>query len=214
MRRSDGSDGQSDEDAESRDGSMSRRGFIAGAGAVAASAAVATQVHAGEGLPVQSQHLGENEALIRLNINGKNARLKVDPRVTLLDAVRERLELTGTKKGCDRGQCGACTVHVDGVSVLSCLTLAVAVDGQRVTTIEGLAHGDELHPLQRAFIERDGFQCGFCTSGQLMAGAALAQQDTRQVAKISEAMSGNLCRCGAYPSIVQAVRDTERAEHR
>ncbi|MEV4317407.1 (2Fe-2S)-binding protein [Actinocrispum sp. NPDC049592] len=140
-------------------------------------------------------------------LNGKPQTLTVDPRVTLLDALRERLHQTGTKKGCDRGQCGACTVHIDGRRVVSCLTLAVTVRGKQVTTIEGLAEGETLHPVQEAFIACDAFQCGFCTSGQIMSAAAvIAEGRARTDAEISEAMSGNICRCGAYPNIVAAIR--------
>jgi xanthine dehydrogenase YagT iron-sulfur-binding subunit len=130
----------------------------------------------------------------------------VDPRTTLLDVLRERLGMTGTKKGCDMGACGACTVHVDGRRVVSCLTLAAMAEGKSVTTIEGLAHGDELHPMQAAFIEHDGFQCGYCTSGQIMSAVALvAEGRATSDANIREFMSGNLCRCGAYPNIVAAI---------
>lgn len=140
-------------------------------------------------------------------VNGRVTRLRLDPRVTLLDALRDRVGLTGTKKGCDRGQCGACTVHVDGRRVLSCLTLAGSVDGRQVTTIEGLARGDDLHPVQQAFLDHDGFQCGFCTSGQIMSAVAvLCEGHTRSAAEVRELMSGNLCRCGAYGAIVDAVR--------
>jgi xanthine dehydrogenase YagT iron-sulfur-binding subunit len=140
-------------------------------------------------------------------LNDKPVTLTIDARVTLLDAIRERLHLTGTKKGCDRGQCGACTVHVDGRRVVSCLTLAATVRGKRVTTIEGLADGEHLHPVQQAFIECDGFQCGFCTSGQIMSAAAVLKEGhARSDDEIREAMSGNICRCGAYPNIVAAIR--------
>ena len=144
---------------------------------------------------------------VSLKVNGKNETLRIDPRVTLLDALRDRIQLTGTKKGCDHGQCGACTVHIDGKSVLSCLTLAVMARGKEITTIEGLAKGDELHPVQEAFIACDGFQCGYCTSGQIMSAVACIQDghigsDT----EIREFMSGNLCRCGAYPNIVDAIK--------
>ena len=144
---------------------------------------------------------------VSLKVNGKNETLRIDPRVTLLDALRDRIQLTGTKKGCDHGQCGACTVHIDGRSVLSCLTLAVMARGKEITTIEGLAKGDELHPVQEAFIACDGFQCGYCTSGQIMSAVACIQDghigsDT----EIREFMSGNLCRCGAYPNIVDAIK--------
>ncbi|WP_323374081.1 (2Fe-2S)-binding protein [Plantactinospora alkalitolerans] len=148
---------------------------------------------------------------MRLVVNGRAERLQVDSRVTLLDALRERLALTGSKKGCDRGQCGACTVHVDGRRVLSCLTLAVATAGRRVTTVEGLADGDRLHPMQQAFIDCDAFQCGFCTSGQIMSAVALVDEGhTHSDDEIREHMSGNICRCGAYDNIVAAVRTARR----
>ncbi|MCT9929836.1 (2Fe-2S)-binding protein [Planotetraspora sp. A-T 1434] len=144
---------------------------------------------------------------VAFTVNGKGERLRVDPRITLLDALRERLELTGTKKGCDRGQCGACTVHVDGRRVLSCLTLVATMDGKRLTTIEGLAKGDRLHPVQQAFIDCDGFQCGFCTPGQIMSAVAVLREGhAKSDEEIREAMSGNICRCGAYPNIVEAVK--------
>jgi xanthine dehydrogenase YagT iron-sulfur-binding subunit len=148
---------------------------------------------------------------LRLDINGQVHDLEVEPRVTLLDALRERLGLTGTKKGCDQGQCGACTVHVNGQRVLACLTLAAQVEGREVTTIEGL--GDtELHPVQAAFLERDAFQCGYCTPGQIMSAVACIREGhAGSDAEIREYMSGNLCRCGAYPNIVAAVRDAAAA---
>jgi xanthine dehydrogenase YagT iron-sulfur-binding subunit len=137
---------------------------------------------------------------VSLVVNGATVRLTLDPRVTLLDAVRERLRLTGTKKGCDHGQCGACTVHVDGRRVLACLTLAAAVQGRSITTIEGLASGDRLHPVQEAFIEHDAMQCGFCTPGMVMSCAALVERNARPTLEdVRAATSGNLCRCGTYP---------------
>lgn len=149
-----------------------------------------------------------NRMKIRLDINGNSETLEIDPRVTLLDALREHVGLTGTKKGCDQGQCGACTVHVDGQRVLSCLTLAAQVEGRVVTTIEGLSGPDEgLHPVQEAFLEQDAFQCGYCTPGQIMSAVACIREGhAGSDDEIREYMSGNLCRCGAYPHIVAAVR--------
>src|SRR5882724_5880342 len=140
---------------------------------------------------------------VSLTVNGRSRTIAVEARTTLLDALRDILALSGTKKGCDRGECGACTVHVDGRRVLSCMTLALLAEGREITTIEGLANGEGLHALQSAFIEHDAFQCGFCTPGQIMSAAALPSepiQDSEDA--IREAMSGNICRCGAYPNIV------------
>ena len=144
---------------------------------------------------------------VMLKVNGIQQRLRIDPRVTLLDALRDRLGLTGAKKGCDHGQCGACTVHIGGRRVLSCLTLAASANGKDVTTVEGLEKDGELHPVQEAFVSRDGFQCGFCTSGQIMSAVALLREGrARTDDEIREAMSGNICRCGAYGNIVDAVK--------
>jgi xanthine dehydrogenase YagT iron-sulfur-binding subunit len=146
---------------------------------------------------------------LALQINGTPRTVRVDAETSLLDALRERLGLTGTKKGCDRGQCGACTVLVNGRRILSCLTLAAMHAGDAVTTIEGLSAGAELHPLQRAFVAHDAFQCGFCTSGQILSALGLiAEGRTGDDDAIREGMSGNLCRCGAYPNIVDAIRST------
>lgn len=149
---------------------------------------------------------------IELTINGKPYRLEVESWVSLLDLLRDRLRLTGTKKGCDQGQCGACTVLVNGTRINSCLTLAVMQDGAEVTTVEGLAGGERLHPLQQAFIDRDAFQCGYCTPGQLCSAVALldelgTEETAPDAAVVKELMSGNVCRCGAYPQITQAVLD-------
>ncbi len=170
----------------------------------------------------------ENAVKVVMKINGATQSLNVDSRTVLLDALRERLELTGTKKGCDQGQCGACTVLIDGRRVLSCLTLAATCEGRSVTTVEGLAKGDQLHPMQAAFIKHDAFQCGYCTPGQLCSAVALLQEAkigdashvTRNVGnlapnlklsdeEIGERMSGNICRCGAYPGIVAAIREVQ-----
>jgi xanthine dehydrogenase YagT iron-sulfur-binding subunit len=152
---------------------------------------------------------------LTLRVNGRDQRVTVDARVTLLDLLRERLHLTGTKKGCNFGECGACTVHLDGRRVNACLVLAAAADGREVTTIEGLALGDELSTVQRAFIDHDGFQCGFCTPGQVMSAVALiAEGHAGSDAEIREWMSGNLCRCSAYPQIVEAVKAAAAATAR
>ena len=148
---------------------------------------------------------------VTLRVNGVEHTLHVAPWTTLLDALRLQLDLTGTKKGCDHGQCGACTVLIDGRPIVSCLTLAAMKDGAEITTIEGLAQGDTLHPLQQAFIEHDAFQCGYCTPGQICSAAGLiAAGKARTVDDIRELMSGNICRCGAYPNIVAAIQQAMR----
>lgn len=148
---------------------------------------------------------------LQLEVNGKSYTLQVEPRVTLLDLLREQLHLTGSKKGCDYGQCGACTVLVDGKGVLSCLSLAVMQNGKKVTTIEGLQNGDDLHPMQEAFIKYDGFQCGYCTPGQIMSAVACIHEGhANSDNEIREYMSGNICRCGAYPNIVDAIKDVAK----
>jgi xanthine dehydrogenase YagT iron-sulfur-binding subunit len=149
---------------------------------------------------------------LELTVNGETYALELEPRVSLLDALREHLRLTGTKKGCDQGTCGACTVWVDGRRVLACLTLAVACEGREVTTIEGLAAGGELHPMQQAFIEHDAFQCGYCTPGQIMSAVKLLEEGNASTDEaIAESMSGNLCRCAAYPNIRAAIRHVRDA---
>jgi xanthine dehydrogenase YagT iron-sulfur-binding subunit len=150
---------------------------------------------------------------VSLTVNGVAREVALDdPRVTLLDLLRERLELTGTKKGCDRGQCGACTVHVDGRRINACLTLALSCDGAEILTIEGLAQGGTLHPVQTAFIAYDGFQCGFCTPGQIMSAVGLLQEGQAgdDPERVRECMSGNLCRCGAYAGITAAILEAQR----
>ncbi|WP_420155411.1 (2Fe-2S)-binding protein [Siphonobacter sp.] len=148
---------------------------------------------------------------LKLEINGVKHTLNVEPRTTLLDLLREQLHLTGTKKGCDYGQCGACTVHSDGQRINSCLTLAITEEGKKITTIEGLAKGDTLHPMQEAFVKHDGFQCGYCTPGQIMSAVACIREGhANSEEEIREYMSGNICRCGAYPNIVDAIMEVKK----
>lgn len=154
---------------------------------------------------------GPEAVEVKLSVNGVTHVLRIEPRVSLLDALRERMDLMGTKKGCDQGACGACTVHVDGRRVVSCLTLAIACEGRAVTTIEGLADG-ALHPMQQAFVRNDAFQCGYCTPGQIMSAVALLEEGhAADDAEIREWMSGNLCRCATYPNIRQAIREVRDA---
>lgn len=148
---------------------------------------------------------------LQIEVNGIQHKLSVEPRVTLLDLLREQLHLTGTKKGCDYGQCGACTVHVNGKRVLSCMSLAIMQDGKKVSTIEGLAKGDDLHPMQQAFIKHEGMQCGYCTPGQIMSAIACVREGhANDEDEIRQYMSGNICRCGAYPNIVDAVMEVKQ----
>jgi xanthine dehydrogenase YagT iron-sulfur-binding subunit len=190
---------------------LTRRRFFGAAAAASAGIAVANPVAdpipaIAEPSPVRLTETTGSTVSVSCTVNGTAQTLSIDPRVTLLDALRERLDLTGTKKGCDRGQCGACTVHVNGRRVLSCLTLAATVDGQQVTTVEGLASGNTLNPVQQAFMDNDGMQCGFCTSGQVMSAVALIKEGHANSAdEIREWMSGNICRCGCYSNIVDAV---------
>jgi xanthine dehydrogenase YagT iron-sulfur-binding subunit len=197
----------------SREAGSSRRHFISQLAALSAGLGVAAPISRGasqtnptENAPDQSPE--ENSLVdVTLRVNGTTRKLRVDPRVTLLDALRERLDLVGTKKGCDQGACGACTVLVDGTRVVSCLTLAVMAQGKEITTIEGLAKGDELHPVQAAFVTCDGFQCGYCTPGQIMSAVGcIRESHTKSDTEIREFMSGNICRCGAYPNIVDAIK--------
>jgi xanthine dehydrogenase YagT iron-sulfur-binding subunit len=199
---------------------LTRRTFIA-------TAAIASAVGTPEA-EAQTGSPSSHRVPCSLTINGAKQHLDIEPRVTLLDLLREHLHLTGTKKGCDHGQCGACTVLVDGQRILSCLALAIGNDGASVTTIEGLASGNQLHPMQAAFLEHDGFQCGFCTSGQICSAIAMLEEARSGVpsaaskdlshsspveltdVEIRERMAGNICRCGAYPNIVAAIRSVDR----
>ncbi len=202
------------ENTDSRSPLMpSRREFVTTA--LAAALALAAAPLAAKAEPVAERlaspmpdHPDVMAANVTLRVNGRPVPMTIEPRVTLLDALREYAGLTGTKKGCDHGQCGACTVHVNGRRQLSCLTFAVMHQGDEITTVEGLAHGDTLHPMQAAFITHDGFQCGYCTSGQIMSATALLKEPCgASDADVKECMSGNLCRCGAYPGIVAAIQD-------
>ena len=187
-------------------GRVSRRSFISGLGA--AGLVVSAAPLAMASAPEDMQEGAEAATGVTLLVNGKKYEMgALEARVTLLDALRERLYLTGTKKGCDHGQCGACTVHVDGRRVNSCLTLAVMVSGKEVTTVEGLGQPGNLHPMQAAFVEHDGYQCGYCTSGQIMSAVALLKEPIGPSDEdVQHAMAGNICRCGAYPNIVAAVQ--------
>lgn len=192
---------------------VTRRSFLSQVGAAGVAAASAplvarTQSPAAPAeMPIATTEKIENAVLITLSVNGKSVRVEVDPRTTLLDGLRETLSLTGTKKGCDHGQCGACTVHVNGRRINSCLTLAIMHEGDAITTIEGLGEPDNLHPMQASFVEHDGYQCGYCTSGQIMSAVALLKEPCGAAdTDVKELMSGNICRCGAYPNIVAAIQ--------
>ena len=188
----------------------SRRSFLKKSTALAALAAISPAiVKAGENDEKIAAYF--EKIPLQIEVNGVAHSLSVEPRVTLLDFLREQLSLTGTKKGCDHGQCGACTVHADGKRILSCLSLAVMQEGKKITTIEGLAKGDELHPMQEAFIVHDGLQCGYCTPGQIMSAVAcITEGHANSEDEIREFMSGNICRCGAYPNIVTAIMKVKK----
>jgi xanthine dehydrogenase YagT iron-sulfur-binding subunit len=180
-----------------------RRAVVAGGAVVP----IAMSMSSGAAAQSPPSAGGPASVAVSLTVNGRRHALTLDPRSSLLDVLREQLDLTGTKKGCDQGQCGACTVLVDGRRVVSCLTLAVMKDGASITTIEGLAKDGTLHPLQQAFIDHDAFQCGYCTPGQICSAAGLiAEGKARTAAEIRELMSGNICRCGAYSNIVAAIQ--------
>src|SRR5678816_3722302 len=185
-----------------------RRDFLRAMGSTAAAAVVTgCAVAADSRTAIADAPNIEGAVPITLRINGKDHNLRVDPRATLLDCIRETVALSGTKKGCDHGQCGACTVHVNGRRVSSCLSLALMHDGAEITTIEGLGTPDALHPMQAAFLAHDGYQCGYCTSGQIMSAVALLKEPCGpEDAAVKELMSGNICRCGAYANIVAAIQ--------
>jgi xanthine dehydrogenase YagT iron-sulfur-binding subunit len=209
----------SDDDPQSCPPDPTRRKFLLTTGSSVAGSLVTAYVPA-----LANSTAGENDSAaaragptiegaipITLRINGKDHQLRIDPRTTLLDCIRETVALTGTKKGCDHGQCGACTVHVNGRRVNSCLTLALMHDGEEITTIEGLGTPDVLHPMQAAFVAHDGYQCGYCTSGQIMSAVALLKEPCGpDDASVKELMSGNICRCGAYPNIVAAIQQVRK----
>jgi xanthine dehydrogenase YagT iron-sulfur-binding subunit len=196
----------------------SRRKFLKSTGTTAAAGVISAYLPAhasGAVEPTRESEVShstvEGAVPITLRINGKDHKLNIDPRTTLLDCIRETIALTGTKKGCDHGQCGACTVHVNGKRVLSCLNLALMHDGHEITTIEGLGTPDALHPMQKAFLECDGYQCGYCTSGQIMSAVALLKEPCGpDDASVKELMSGNICRCGAYANIVTAIQQVRK----
>ncbi|MDP9268497.1 MAG: 2Fe-2S iron-sulfur cluster-binding protein [Acidobacteriota bacterium] len=209
-----------DDDPRSGPSNPTRRKFLKTTGSTAAASVIAAYVPtranssaAESGTAVASADAPNiaGAVPITLRINGKDHQLRVDPRTTLLDCVRETVALTGTKKGCDHGQCGACTVHVNGRRVNSCLSLALMHDGDEITTIEGLGTPDALHPMQAAFVAHDGYQCGYCTSGQIMSAVALLKEPCGpEDAAVKELMSGNICRCGAYANIVAAIQQVRK----
>ena len=205
-------------DLKSNSIDQSRRTFLKTSGTTAAAGVFSAYLpaHASSGVePTYDSEVArpaiEGAVPITLRINGKDHKLQIDPRTTLLDCIRETVTLTGTKKGCDHGQCGACTVHVNGKRVLSCLNLALMHDGHEITTIEGLGTPEALHPMQKAFLDCDGYQCGYCTSGQIMSAVALLKEPCGpDDAAVKELMSGNICRCGAYPNIVAAIQQVRK----
>jgi xanthine dehydrogenase YagT iron-sulfur-binding subunit len=202
---------------QSKPPNPTRREFLSTTGSTAAATLIAAYVP----LPVNASEESaitnsggpaiEGAVPITLSINGKSRQLRIDPRTTLLDCIRESVLLTGTKKGCDHGQCGACTIHVNGRRVVSCLSLALLHDGSEITTIEGLGTPEAMHPMQEAFLTCDGYQCGYCTSGQIMSAVALLKEPCgADDAAVKELMSGNICRCGAYPNIVAAIQQVRK----
>ena len=209
-----------DDDPQSGPSNTTRRAFLLTTGSTAAATIIGACAPALANSPAGQSGSAvasadgpniEGAVPITLRINGKDHQLRIDSRTTLLDCLRETVALTGTKKGCDHGQCGACTVHVNGRRVNSCLSLAVMHDGEEITTVEGLGTPDSLHPMQSAFVAHDGYQCGYCTSGQLMSAVALLKEPCGpEDAAVKELMSGNICRCGAYANIVAAIQQVRK----
>jgi len=209
-----------DDDPQSGPSNTTRRAFLLTTGSTAAATIIGACAPALANSPAGQSGSAvasadgpniEGAVPITLRINGKDHQLRIDSRTTLLDCLRETVALTGTKKGCDHGQCGACTVHVNGRRVNSCLSFAVMHDGEEITTVEGLGTPDSLHPMQSAFVSHDGYQCGYCTSGQLMSAVALLKEPCGpEDAAVKELMSGNICRCGAYANIVAAIQQVRK----
>jgi len=209
----------SDDDPESLPPGPTRRKFLLTSGSSVAASLVAAYVPASaksaagviDSAPISAGPSIDGAVPITLRINGKDHKLNIDPRTTLLDCIRETVALTGTKKGCDHGQCGACTVHVNGRRVLSCLNLALMHDGEEITTVEGLGTPEAMHPMQASFLACDAYQCGYCTSGQIMSAVALLKEPCGpDAAAVKELMSGNICRCGAYANIVDAIQQVRK----
>ena len=200
------------------DSRVSRRSFLSSLGAAGVVATAAPMVASAQATTAVASTSGgappetiEGAIPVSLRVNGKDLEMQLDPRTTLLDCLRETASLTGTKKGCDHGQCGACTVHVNGRRINSCLTLAAMHQGDEITTIEGLGQPGALHPMQAAFVKHDGYQCGYCTSGQIMSAVALLKEKCGPSdGEVKELMSGNICRCGAYPNIVAAIQEVRQ----
>jgi xanthine dehydrogenase YagT iron-sulfur-binding subunit len=209
--------GSANEQERSQRGRVSRRSFLSHIGVAGIAVSAAPVIASAATLaPAAAQEVDTDPATaanipIALNVNGKIHNLRLDPRTTLLDTLRENLDLPGTKKGCDHGQCGACTVHVNGRRVNSCLSFAVMHANDEITTIEGIGQPDNLHPMQAAFVEHDGYQCGYCTSGQIMSAVAVLKEPVGPTDEdVKNAMYGNICRCGAYPNIIAAVQQVRK----
>jgi len=204
--------GADDSTADTNQG-FTRRRFIQNLGTAGVAASAASLATAAAQAARESRAAPPAGSVpVTLNVNGTKHEVAIDPRSTLLDALRETLHLTGTKKGCDHGQCGACTIHINGQRTNSCLCLALAHEGDEITTVEGLGTPEKLHPMQAAFVACDGYQCGYCTSGQIMSAVALLREPCgKSDDDVKEAMSGNICRCGAYPNIISAIQQTRQS---